>query len=177
MEPLRKTHIRNEKYYHKNNRKHIWKWRNVRKAEKYYFKITYLKWTSSTDISNSLKKYQKTILNQIFRYRYSHYTQFMWPRPLTPSPSPPPPSPPSQKNTISHELKKYLKKTFQDQKLRCKFNSKVFNINMKSPEKRILSELKEYQNYYTQVMWPPGRHILCEQKQYHETFSNQWFRR
>ena len=172
MEPLRKTHIRNEKYYHKNNRKHIWKWRNVRKAEKYYFKITYLKWTSSTDISNSLKKYQKTILNQIFRYRYSHYTQFMWPRPLTPSPSPP-----SQKNTVSHELKKYLKKTFQDQKLRCKFNSKVFNINMKSPEKRSLSELKEYQNYYLQVMWPQGRHILCEQKQYHETFSNQWFRR
>ena len=94
-----------------------------------------------------------------------------------PLPPPPHPSPPSQKNTISHELKKYLKKTFQDQKLRCKFNSKVFNINMKSPEKRILSELKEYQNYYTQVMWPQGRHILCEQKQYHETFSNQWFRR
>ena len=120
MEPLRKTHIRNEKYYHKNNRKHIWKWRNVRKAEKYYFKITYLKWTSSTDISNSLKKYQKTILNQIFRYRYSHYTQFMWPRPQTPYPHntpsvplPPPLHPPHKKIQFHMNWRSIWKKHFK----------------------------------------------------------------
>ena len=71
---------------------------------------------------------------------------------VTPSPTPFPPSPPFTKNRISHELKEYLKNTFKDQKLKCKFNSIVFNINMKSTEKHILSELKEYQNYYTQVM-------------------------